>query len=270
MIAKQYDLDTLKKILESNLEISKIHVRYNINSNKKEILDNNANFKKSNIVNNGYYYYGNDIQNLEPYQEGIISIQDFSSQLVGQIANPKSNIKVLDMCAAPGTKTMQLAELMYNQGEIIAYDIYDHKLNLIKDNAHRLKIDIITAKMGDASKLDGIEQANSFDLILCDALCTGLGVIKRKPEIKYQNINEAMDYIIKTQSELLEQAYRLLKVGGILVYSTCTINKKENEYQIKDFRDKHEDMFLESQRQILGYEQDGDGFYIARMIKTNK
>jgi len=267
MIKKQYGEDVLEKILQSNNRQAKIHVRYNVLSQQLDRLESNPLFEKSNVVDNGYFYLGNGINKLDLYEEGIISVQDFSSQLVALTAKPKANMKVLDMCAAPGTKTMHLAELMNNEGLIKAYDIYDHKIDLINNNAKRLGIDIVQATCCDATQLDNKEEVESFDLILCDAVCTGLGVIKRKPEIKYQDIASSMDEIIAIQKNLLKQAYRLLKKGGILVYSTCTINKKENEFVVKDFINMYPDMVLESQKQILGIEQEGDGFYIARLIK---
>jgi 16S rRNA (cytosine967-C5)-methyltransferase len=156
---------------------------------------------------------------------------------------------------------------MNNQGLIKAYDIYDHKIKLINNQAERLNLDIIEAKCYDATKLNEVEIEASFDLILCDAVCTGLGVIKRKPEIKYQDIVTSMDYIIDVQEKLLEQAYLLLKKGGTLVYSTCTTNKKENEKQVEKLLEKYDDLKFQEEVMIFNYEFGADSFYMAKITK---
>lgn len=268
MIKKQYDEETLIKILKANNQPARVHLRYNILSNKYDELLADSNIEVSDIVSSGLYYNNKNIAGFKPYIDGEVSVQDFSSQQVALFASPKAGMKVLDMCAAPGTKTSHLAELMHNEGLIKAYDLYEHKIPLINKQALRLHLDIITAKAYDATKLSEIEADESFDLILCDAPCTGLGVIKRKPEIKYQYISTSMDEIIKIQQELLNQAYSLLKVGGTLVYSTCTINKKENEKQIDELLNKHQDLELVASKLIHNYEVNGDGFYMAKLIKN--
>ncbi|WP_423362897.1 16S rRNA (cytosine(967)-C(5))-methyltransferase RsmB [Mycoplasma sp. P36-A1] len=268
MLKKQYGEETLLKILKSNNAIAKTHIRYNILSNKLDEVLKDPNVKKSEVVENGYYYLKGDLTKQEMYLKGYISIQDFSSQQVAIFADPKPDMKVLDMCAAPGTKTTHLAELMQDKGQIDAIDIYAHKIDLINEGAKRLDLKSIKTYLNDSTKLTETIPTESYDLILCDAVCTGLGVIKRKPEIKYQNIGQGMDEIMDVQRKLLEQAYQLLKKGGTLVYSTCTINKKENETMIAKFIEKHnDDLTLIAQKQILGFEVDGDGFYMAKIIK---
>lgn len=270
MVKKQYGKEMLLKIIKADNEEALIHLRYNIRSHSWTELLKDDLIKQSFVSETGLYYCGKDIANYYAYQQGLVSVQDFSSQAVALFLNPQPLMKVLDMCAAPGTKTTHLAELMDNQGLIKAYDIYEHKIQLIKQEAKRLKLDIIEANCCDATRLDDKEEAESFDMILCDALCTGLGVIKRKPEIKYQDIAKSMDYIIEVQKKLLKQAYRLLKKGGTLVYSTCTINKKENEQQIKSFLAQHADLKLSEERLIFNFEFGGDSFYLAKIIKNDK
>ncbi len=233
MIKKQYGEELLLKILEDNHQEAYIYLRYNTLTNSYDELLENPNLKVCDKLANAFTYIGKGLATFKPYLEGQVSVQDLSSQQVALFLNPAKNSKVLDMCAAPGTKTSHLAELMNNTGIIKAYDIYQHKIDLINQQAQRLKITNINAQVHDATMLEELEEVESFDYILCDALCTGLGVIKRKPEIKYQDISKSMDYIIETQEKLLEQAYYLLKKQGILVYSTCTINNKENEMQIE-------------------------------------
>lgn len=268
MIKKQYGKDSLIKILKDNHQEAKIYLRYNPLSNSYDELINEYQLEPSDKLANAFIYHGKSIASFKPYLEGLVSVQDLSSQKVSLLLNPSLNSKVLDMCAAPGTKTTHLAQIMNNSGLIKAYDIYQHKIDLINQQAQRLNITNIEAYVHDATQLEGLEVAEYFDYILCDALCTGLGVIKRKPEIKYQDISQSMDYIIETQEKLLEQAYYLLKRGGVLVYSTCTINKKENEKQINKLLEKHSDLELIFSQNIFGFNEDADSFYLAKIIKN--
>ena len=170
------------------------------------------------------------------------------------------------MCAAPGSKTTHLAMLMENTGSIHAYDIHEHKIALIKKNAERLGCTNIQAKAYDATRLDEIEALESFDAILLDGPCSGLGVLGRKPEIRYHD-SSVMDELIKTQSKLLKTAEKLLKNRGILVYSTCTLNKKENEKNIERFMEDCPMMYKEEEQTILPYNYQSDGFYMVKLVK---
>lgn len=267
MLNKQLGIDRTKKIVIENNQVSKIFLRYNILANSYQEIIKDDNIKILDDDKNIFEYKNNDIFNYSFYQNGDVSVQDYSAIKVGYFLNPKANTKVLDMCAAPGNKTCHLAQLMHNKGLIKAYDIHYHRVELIKKEAKRLKIDIIDANCCDATKLSDKEKDNSFDYILCDAPCTGLGVLKRKPEIKFNNINNKMDEIIKVQASLLENAYCLLKKNGVLVYATCTNNKKENEYQVQELLKKHHDLRLIDECNIYNYEYNSDGFYMAKIVK---
>lgn len=267
MIKKQYGNEILLKVLNDNQKQASLYLRYNTLSNSYNDLLKNPSLKVCDILSNSFIYTEKSIKDFSPFIKGQVSVQDLSSQQVALFLNPAKDSKVLDMCAAPGTKTTHLAEIMSNTGIIKAYDIYQHKIDLINQQAKRLNITNIKAFVHDATDLDKIEDKESFDYILCDALCTGLGVIKRKPEIKYQDISTSMDYIINTQEKLLEQAYCLLKKGGVLVYSTCTINKKENELQIEKFIKKHSDLDLIAEKNIFGFVDNTDSFYLAKIYK---
>lgn len=263
MIKKQYGEEVLLKYLKSNQEDAQIHLRYNRLSKQRELLEKDDLIAL--IDGDTYLYQGQNIGDYSFYQDGVVSVQDINSQKVAPFLNPQAGEKVLDMCAAPGSKTTHLAEIMNNEGLIKAYDIHPHKINLIDKQAQRLNIDNIKASAYDATKLLDVEEKGSYDRILCDAPCTGLGVIKRKPEIKYHN---DMDEIIPIQAQLLEQAYHLLKKDGTLVYSTCTINKKENNKQIEQLLNNHSDLVLEDEKTIFNYENDGDCFYMAKVKKV--
>jgi 16S rRNA (cytosine967-C5)-methyltransferase len=218
------------------------------------------------------------------YKDGLISIQDESSMLVARIVEPLPGMKVLDCCAAPGGKTAHIAELMNDQGTIIAYDIHEHKKQLIEDQAERLGLQAIQAMVGDARQLAGEYDDNSFDRILLDAPCSGLGVIRRKPDVKWTKQESDIKEIREVQDTILHSIHRLLKPGGLLIYSTCTLEYEENQAVILKFLGKHPEFtadimvterlpILTSQLvgegmvQILPHQYQSDGFFITRLYK---
>lgn len=162
---------------------------------------------------------------LPQFQEGLFHVQDLSAQLVCEILSPQPGEAVCDCCAAPGGKTFSLAEKMEGKGAIMALDLYKGRVKLISDGAKRLGIPNITAKMADASKpLTGFPL---MDRVLCDVPCSGFGVIRRKPEIRYKDLTELKE-LPKLQYAILKNAAQLVKPGGVLVYSTCTLDPGEN------------------------------------------
>lgn len=230
--------------------------------------------KKGIILENPY-----EIDKLDEYKNGFFSIQSESSMLAGQILNPKEGSFLIDMCAAPGGKSLNAAEIMNNKGKIISRDIYAGKLSLIDKEARRLSIDIVKTEEYDATKLDDnlIEKA---DYVIADVPCTGLGIIRRKPEIKYKNTSEDIKEISKIQFKVLENASKYLKHGGELVYSTCTTNLEENIEIIKEFLNKNKDYELcdishladeyfttakEGYIEIYPHIHSMDGFFIAKI-----
>jgi 16S rRNA (cytosine967-C5)-methyltransferase len=220
------------------------------------------------------------------YEEGWITIQDESSMLVGQIVDPKPGMHVLDACAAPGGKTTHLAERMENRGRILACDLYPHKIKLIRRQAERLGIEIIETIHIDSRKLkDQINQ--TFDAVLLDAPCSGLGVIPRKPEIKWRKDETSIQELVQIQKDLLHAVAPLVKPNGVLVYSTCTWEPQENVEQIEWFMQtcpefEPDSAFIEnlpamvkeraivgrSWVQILPHHFHSDGFFICRLRKT--
>lgn len=203
------------------------------------------------------------------YLSGKLTIQDEASQRVALAVNPQPEERILDMCAAPGGKATHLAELMNNTGEVIANDIYPHKAQLIEQNVTRLGLTNVTITTEDAAQLAEKYPAESFDRILLDAPCTGWGVVARKPEIKYFTSAEKQDALIQIQMSLLDVASTLVKTGGILVYSTCTLNKGENEVQVKKFLTRHPAFQLLDESILLPHTYQTDGFYIATLRKGN-
>lgn len=266
MFIKQYGEDKTLKICNANNEIPRKTGRVNTLKISMDKLLEDTSFKKGVLSEDAFYFEGTNIAHHDYFKNGMVTIQDESSQLVARLLNPKEGEYVLDMCAAPGSKTSHLAQLMNNKGRIDAYDLYEHKVLLVNSQMQRLGIDIVHMSANDSTKLKDIYNEKTFDKILLDAPCSGFGVLSRKPEIKYHD-SSAMDEIIQIQEELLENAYYLLKNNGKMVYSTCTINKKENEKQILKFINKHKDMKIVEEKTILPYEYHSDGFYMCLLEK---
>lgn len=217
-----------------------------------------------------------NIVKMPEYINGNISIQDESAGLSSFILNPKEGETVLDACSAPGGKTTYLAEIMNNTGSIVAWDIYEERLKQVDENAKRLGINIIKTEVKDASIYDKAYD-KKFNKILLDVPCLGLGVIRRKPDIKWNRNEENIDEITKIQYQILKTCSKYLKDDGILVYSTCSILKEENiniiekfleeeEFEIVDISDKVKKDFKyvnEKNTIELFPNEKHDGFYIA-------
>jgi len=199
------------------------------------------------------------------YEQGLFSIQDESSMLVAEAVAPEPGMKVLDCCAAPGGKTAHLAELMRDRGKVYAIDIHPHKIKLIEEQARRLGLSCIAAEAGDAAHLTEKFGDERFDRILVDAPCSGFGVIRRKPDLKWRKSEDDIRAVSRLQLEILSEAGKLLKPGGRLVYSTCTVEREENERVIERFLAGHPEYELEGARRILPHEYGTDGFFIARL-----
>ncbi|MCG7342819.1 16S rRNA (cytosine(967)-C(5))-methyltransferase RsmB [Sporosarcina sp. ACRSL] len=237
---------------------------------------------KGEVVPDSIQATSGSLANSEAFAEGLLTIQDESSMLPVLALDVMPDMKVLDMCAAPGGKTTFIAEKMNDRGEIHAHDLHEHKLSLIESNAKRLGIQSIKTKSGDSRELDSIYEPASFDRILVDAPCSGLGVIRRKPEIKYNKTEQDLESLADIQEQLLDTAYRLLKEDGILVYSTCTVEYNENEGMVRKFLEKHPDMKMaplngladlekleiqDNMLQVLPQHFGSDGFFVAAFRK---
>lgn len=220
------------------------------------------------------------LNQLAPLQNGFAQVQDESSMLVAHVVDPKPNEFIIDTCSAPGGKTTHMATLMQNKGKIIACDIYEHKLKLIQDNANRLGINIIEPKLLDAREI-GNQYKNQADKVLVDAPCSGMGVLRRKPDSRWNKTAEIFEELPPLQLAILESAALAVKPQGVLVYSTCTIMPQENIEIINQFLAKHSEFVLEDIRkylpfktkskektlQLMPYKDNTDGFFIARMYK---
>ena len=273
-----FGINETKKIAVSFNKKPKIDLR--INTLKTTMRESLEIFQKNNIdvepINNlidGMVLKcrPRSIRKLPGYFEGKWLIQDRSSQWVAPLLRPKKGDKILDACAAPGTKTTHLAQLIKDEGEIVAIDRSDNRLNLLKENLERLDIKSVKTLKIDATKLIEImpEYINYFDKILIDAPCSGIGTLARNPDARWKITKESIDQLITIQEKLLETILPLLNKNGLIVYSTCTICPNENNLLIDKFLKKNKNLELVFEKQILPNNDDiGDGFYAA--IVSNK
>jgi len=222
------------------------------------------------------------IPGLPGFREGQFVVQDEASQLAGILLDPQPGERVLDTCAAPGGKATHIAQLMDNRGELLAMDISKSKLPLIQEAAQRLGITNIRTRMADLLQ-SGAFPADAFDRVLLDAPCSGLGVIRRNPEAKWRLTPEDVTRLAASQKVMLKNAIRMLKPGGVLVYSTCSTTLEENEAVVADFLSRHPHCVLENLNELFPdyrelFTEDGmfrawphrygmDGFFSARIRK---
>lgn len=279
---KEYG-ENVEKILKSLKKIPYMSVRVNtLKYSEKEFEEL---LKKENIniikkVDTVYYIDSGAVIYFDEFVSGKIIAQDAASYLSVKTLDPKKGETVLDTCSAPGSKTVLIGEFMENSGEILALDIYPHKIKLIESNANKMGIDIIKAIKMDARKVK--EQGKKFDKILVDAPCSGYGVIRKKPEALYNKNMENVEDLSSLQYEILESASSILKDGGTLVYSTCTITKEENTENIIKFLENNPNFksikpdipenikgeYDSVNGFLINYEEEiVDNFYIAKLQK---
>lgn len=228
------------------------------------------------------------VEKLPSFQEGLFTVQDESSQLVAHVLNPRIDDRVLDACSAPGGKTTHLAQKMQNQGDILAFDIHPHKLELVKELSERLGISIIRPQCGDARDLPGVDDS-SRSKVLVDAPCSGLGVIRRRADMRWNKKEEEIKALPELQLAILERAALSVIPGGELVYSTCTIEPEENFEVVKAFRTRHPEFVavnlveelpfslteerdlrqaIKGTLQILPHKHGMDGFFLAKFRRS--
>ncbi len=213
------------------------------------------------------------LEKLPSFKDGLFHIQDKSSQLCARLISAEPNMRVLDVCSAPGSKSFTISEYMKNSGRVISCDIYSEKIKKIEEGAERLGLSIIKAMENDAMKFN--EELGLFDRVLCDVPCSGLGIIGRKPEIKYKDPKE-FEELPTIQKAILETSSKYLKVGGILTYSTCTVLPEENQKMVESFLETHPDFEAYEQAEhssgwyssLFPNMKNSDGFFIATMKKV--
>lgn len=282
----QYGIEVSKRIFEGFNKVPDVTVRCNllksdVNGIKKYLTDEGYTVEEPYMSKNALRIEkGKSIEKNVLYKKGFITVQDESAMAAVECMDLKDNLKVMDLCSAPGGKATYISEIMNNTGCVNSFDIYKNKLNLINKNAKRLGITNIKAEIMDASEFNE-NFANCFDRVLADVPCSGLGAIRKKPEIKWNKSLNDMKNIIKKQKLILSNASKYLNKDGILVYSTCTLNKDENESIIKWFLKNNPD--FKSEKLHIGeydnilYNDIGnvtilpnkkvDGFFIAKLRK---
>ena len=286
ILEKQYGSENLNQAIISLKKIPYLSVRVNKLKYSEEEFEEFLKEKDIQIikkVDSVYYVNSGLIINSKEFKEGKIIAQDASSYLAAKNLGVKPNELVLDICAAPGGKTAVLAEEMENKGEIIAIDIHQHKKKLIEENMKKLGIDIVKATVLDARNVN--KQGRKFDKILVDVPCSGYGVIRKKPEILYTKNRENIEELASLQLEILNSAADILKDGGELIYSTCTIISQENTENVEKFLNERKEFKVKAlniPENVSGeYDKLGgfsinykeeimDNFYIIKLVKEEK
>ncbi len=263
---KQYGEETMLQILESTQRNSRQYLRVNtLKVSVEELLklDEKFLFYKEDAVT----YEGNYIRS-KWFQEGYIFPQDYHSQCVSRLTSYTAEDSVLDLCAAPGSKTFHMSALMQNQGSITAVDLYPKRTELIEKGAQKAGCTNIRTLSCDGREIAQYLPQHSFDKVFVDAPCSGLGVLRHKPEIKRSVTPSSLDEIQKIQAELLDAASEMVKEGGELIYSTCTLNTKENEKQAEAFLERHPEYILVKKQTLFPFEDEADGFFMVKLQKV--
>ncbi|WP_340009597.1 16S rRNA (cytosine(967)-C(5))-methyltransferase RsmB [Paenibacillus sp. FSL K6-0276] len=288
----EYGVDTAEAICAANNEPPAVSVRVNTTMISREALlsqmkEQGLQASASEVSPYGIVVKGGGNLALSSwYRDGYLSVQDESSMLVAEAVAPEPGMRVLDCCAAPGGKTAHMGELMKDEGHIFANDLHPHKAKLISDQSARLGLDCVVTGSSDALELEHTLEHNSFDRILLDAPCSGLGVIRRKPDLKWRKRPEDVTSVASLQGQLLQSVSKLLKPGGILVYSTCTTEQTENSEVVAAFLKQNPDFtsvtfasplwdrmegtaLAEGEGiQLLPHHYGSDGFYISRLQRV--
>ena len=285
----EFGIEFTEELCKANNTTPSLNIRVNTLKTDKSFLIASLKEKGIEVLEGKYAQDALIVKNpfaiteTEEFKQGLFTIQDESSMLVADIINPKEGSSVLDVCSAPGGKATHIAQKMNNIGYILSRDIYPHKIRLIEENTRRLGIDIIETQNYDA--LDKDETLiGKFDYCLLDAPCSGLGLIRRKPEIKLNRKKEDIDSLSNLQYDIIKNVKDYIKVGGFLIYSTCTIETKENIEIISKFIKENPEFKLVNIEESIKNKEDfttlkdgyikmfphihgTDGFFIAKMLK---
>ena len=265
-LLRDYDEKFVKELLESNNITPEIAIRVNTIKTTKEELKKLFDLKEVEYID-GNLPHSLKLKRLNQFDEQLFVVQDEAAQLACLTLDPKESDIVLDACSSPGGKTTYLSALMNNNGEVDAWDIHEHRVELVKRLAQKLGITNIKAEVSDATMYYP-SLVEKYDKILLDVPCSGIGVIRKKPDIKWTRREEDLEKIREVQTKILETCKRYLKKGGTLVYSTCTVFKDENEQKVSEFLKNNQDFKLEKEIKLFPNIDGTDGFYIAKLIKV--
>lgn len=285
-----YEKETVETMLEDFLKEKPTTIRCNLSQCTKEELKQSLEKEGVHVENDPYLPYAlwitsyDYLADLESFQKGMFYVQDISSMLVAHIADPKEGDSIIDVCAAPGGKSLHMAELLHGTGHVEARDLTDYKVNLIQENIERTAMQDMTAVRWDATVLDkaAIETA---DIVIADLPCSGLGVLGKKTDLKYKMTKETQAELITLQRDILSKVQAYVKPNGTLIYSTCTIHKGENMENVHWFLKQYPEFELvpiqdnlceelkksiqeEGCLQLLPGVHQSDGFFIAKFRKV--
>lgn len=286
-LLKELDMQKVEEICNCSNKKTKVTIRINSLKASKKVVEeklNERNIQFEDGILEDFLILDKvkNIENLDLFKQGLFTIQDEGAGLIPIILNPESNDTILDACSSPGGKTTYIAELMENKGKIEAWDIHEHRIKLVDDVVDRLGINIVEAKVKDAS-IYNEEYLERFDKILLDVPCLGIGVLKRKPDIKWQRKKEDIEEITRLQLDILKTCSKYLKKGGQLIYSTCSILKEENQVIIEKFLRENNNFeigkidmnlnsffkkYIKNDKYIQVYQNEKtDGFFICKIMK---
>ncbi|MEC5422744.1 16S rRNA (cytosine(967)-C(5))-methyltransferase RsmB [Virgibacillus sp. C22-A2] len=287
-----YGLETTKEMCLTNLNRKSVSIRVQPlkitrNEAMKALSEQGFEIRESVFSDQGIIIDKGNILKSDLFNDGFVTIQDQSSMLVAEMLNVEKEMHVLDACSAPGGKVTHIAEKMKNTGKIHAYDLHQKKVKLIDKKAADLQLSIIDAKAVDARLLQEEHEEESFDRIVVDAPCSGLGVLKGKPEIKYHKKESDINRLATIQLDILESVAPLLKKEGLLIYSTCTVDPQENEGVVNKFLDRNSNFSIDGRffeelpseiksspgitaagLQLFPQTHETDGFFLTRFIKN--
>lgn len=278
-LAAQYSKEKVNSFFENSLLPPPVFIRINpLVQNAEELVFNELEGLGATLTKTEFdqFFMVDGIKNIEKlksYKSGLFFVQDFSSRFAVACLGAKPNERILDCCAAPGGKSFSIAMDMQNSGEVVALDIHSHRVDLIKKGARRLGLNIINSAVNDATEYN--PELGSFDRVICDVPCSGMGVVRRKPEIKYKKEQEC-NALLDIQSKILQTASRYVKSGGRLVYSTCTLFNEENDNIVNSFLINNKEFKLVSAYNkadaatvtLMPPSDLGDGFFVSVMERV--
>ena len=285
----QFGFETTANMLKANNAKAPLVLRTNLSKTTRKHLigklaDSGVTSTEGELSSSAVLVTKGNPLSTKAFKDGLFYVQDEASQLPALALAPSIGGKVLDTCAAPGGKTFQLATMVTDSGMVKAHDVFDHKIARMQENATRLGITNVDMSVCSALDLHELYEPASFDYILVDAPCSGLGILRRHPEAKLTKNPEDLDEIIKIQKDILSSVAPLLAPGGRMVYSTCTVNRKENHKQIEMFLRDNPDFELDAEfvtrmpaeltdnfengmLQLFPQDFGTDGFFIATLVK---
>lgn len=286
LLIDQYGINTIESILAGLNEVPCTTLR--VNKSKKSVdevvdvlVESGYKIQKGKVCEEALNIFkGGSIESNIAFKNGYVTVQDESAMLASKSLEIKQDDVVLDLCSAPGGKTTHIAEMLNGTGKVIAFDVHEHKINLINQNVKRLGLKNVEAKLNDSSIFNET-LVDSAEKVLLDVPCSGFGIIKKKPEIKWNKDYKDIREIVKIQKNILNNGAKYVKVNGTLVYSTCTINKLENEeiiseflkqnnnFEISEINIGNNEKFIYNKGMVTILPNDTmDGFFIARLTRV--